>query len=133
MDNHSDSSSRETIQSDQSRRADKNLYITGGQFVEVHGNYGNYVCDCTGVETHNHNIHQHIHHPSLGSPGVVPPIPPLRHSSTMFTGRDIYLQKLMEYFCLNSTKKRKSFLLHGMGGIGKTQICLKFSEENGNL
>ena len=24
---------------------------------------------------------------------------------------------------------RKSFLLYGMGGIGKTQICLKFVEE----
>ena len=28
-----------------------------------------------------------------------------------------------------SVQKRKVFLLYGMGGIGKTQICLKFVEE----
>ena len=29
----------------------------------------------------------------------------------------------------DSVRKRKFFLLYGMGGIGKTQICLKFIEE----
>ena len=51
----------------------------------------------------------------------------------MFTGRDTYLKKLKDYFCSDSIGKRKSFLLHGMGGIGKTQTCLKFIEEHGNL
>ena len=51
----------------------------------------------------------------------------------MFTGRDIYIKRLKDYFSSNSTGQRKSFLLHGMGGIGKTQICLKFIEEYGNL
>jgi len=29
--------------------------------------------------------------------------------------------------------QRFFFLLHGVGGIGKTQICLKFIEENSDL
>ena len=47
----------------------------------------------------------------------------------MFTGRGIYLEKLKDCFGFSATRQRKSFLLHGMGGIGKTQICLKFIEE----
>ena len=61
------------------------------------------------------------------------PLPHARHSSIMFTGRSAYLQRLKDHFVSNPTKKRKSFLLHGLGGIGKTQICLKFTEENETL
>ncbi len=68
-------------------------------------------------------------HQSVVSPDMLPPLPPLRHSSTMFTGRSTYLERLKDYFGSSATGKRKSFLLHGMGGIGKTQICLKFIEE----
>ena len=51
----------------------------------------------------------------------------------MFTGRGVCLERLKDYFVSNAMKKRKSFLLHGLGGIGKTQICLKFTEENETL
>ena len=51
----------------------------------------------------------------------------------MFTGRGIYLERLKDYFGFNVMAQRKSFLLHGMGGIGKTQICLKFMEEHETL
>ena len=51
----------------------------------------------------------------------------------MFTGRGIYLQRLKDYLGSNVIGQRKSFLLHGMGGIGKTQICLKFMEEHETL
>ncbi len=51
----------------------------------------------------------------------------------MFTGRGTYLERLKDYFGSNATEQRKSFLLHGLGGIGKTQICLKFIEEHGTL
>jgi hypothetical protein len=64
---------------------------------------------------------------------VIPPLPPVNHSSMMFTGRSAYLQRLKDHFVSNGMKKRKSFLLHGLGGIGKTQICLKFIEENESL
>ena len=55
----------------------------------------------------------------------------LKHSSTLFTGRDTYLEKLREHFTPRTSLNdlaRRSFLLYGMGGIGKTQICLKFIE-----
>jgi hypothetical protein len=47
-------------------------------------------------------------------------------------GRDEHLQRLKQYFG-SAEGKRKSFLLYGLGGIGKTQICLKFIEENPDL
>ncbi len=66
-------------------------------------------------------------------PAAVPPLPPLKHSSIFFTGRDEYLQRLRDHFTSDIEGQGKSFLLHGLGGIGKTQICLKFIEENSGL
>ena len=59
----------------------------------------------------------------------LPPLPILKHSSGLFTGRDAYLQKLREHFSHYPNNDRKLFLLYGMGGMGKTQICLRFIEE----
>ena len=41
------------------------------------------------------------------------------------------LKKLMDHFAPQDQVDgcRKSFLLYGMGELGKTQICLKFVEE----
>ncbi|KAF8978589.1 hypothetical protein BDQ17DRAFT_1265511 [Cyathus striatus] len=53
-------------------------------------------------------------------------------TTSNFVGQEIYLEKLHEHFCTsNAVDKlgRKMFLLHGMGGIGKTQICLKFCDQ----
>ncbi|KAF8345272.1 P-loop containing nucleoside triphosphate hydrolase protein [Amanita rubescens] len=94
----------------------QNVFVTGSQLVGVQGNY----------------YSQTIHH-SLVSPDILPPLPPLRHSSAMFTGRGIYLERLKDYFGYSAKGQRKSFLLHGMGGIGKTQICFKFIEEHETL
>src|ERR1700728_2969942 len=57
---------------------------------------------------------------------------PRAPSSENFTGRRDYLTKLKDFFSAESDVplRRKSFLLYGMGGIGKTQICLRFTEEN---
>jgi hypothetical protein len=57
----------------------------------------------------------------------------MKHSSALFTGHYEYLQKLREYFGPNAGGQRKSLLLYGLGGIGKTQICLKFIEENADM
>jgi Cdc6-like AAA superfamily ATPase len=57
----------------------------------------------------------------------------MKHSTYFFTGRDKYLQELRDYFSSSTGEKRKTFLLYGLGGIGKTQICLKFIEENYGL
>jgi hypothetical protein len=56
-------------------------------------------------------------------------------SSMKFTGRGDYLTKLRAFFTAESDgpRRRRSFLLYGMGGIGKTQICLKFTEDNSDL
>ena len=61
------------------------------------------------------------------------PLPLMKHSSYFFTGRDKYLQELRDYFSSHTGEKRKIFLLYGLGGIGKTQICLKFIEKNYGL
>jgi hypothetical protein len=60
------------------------------------------------------------------------------HSSSLFTGRRKYLDEMKEYFFTHQESEAefglglKSFLLYGMAGIGKTQICLRFAEENNN-
>ena len=58
-------------------------------------------------------------------------VPQRPNSSALFTGREDILQRLKEHFAprYEGDRGRKSFLLYGMGGIGKTQICLKFVEE----
>lgn len=63
------------------------------------------------------------------SEGVISLMP---NPSTRFTGRTEAIAKLKRYFFSNTNdavQKTKFFLLYGMGGIGKTQICLKFVEE----
>ena len=61
------------------------------------------------------------------SDGVIPLMP---NPSNRFTGRTDVIAKLEQHFSNtnDSAQKRKFFLLYGMGGIGKTQICLKFVE-----
>ncbi|KAF8529510.1 hypothetical protein BU17DRAFT_60307 [Hysterangium stoloniferum] len=55
-------------------------------------------------------------------------------SSPRFTGQDMYLDRLRKFFIHeNAATSRKHLLLYGMGGIGKTQISLKFAEECADL
>ena len=59
-------------------------------------------------------------------------IPLMQNPSTRFTGRTEVIAKLKSHFFIDTSdavQKRKLFLLYGMGGIGKTQICLKFVQE----
>jgi len=60
------------------------------------------------------------------------PVSQKPNSSSFFTGREDALDKLRKIFVQDARSKlmsRRSCLLWGMGGIGKTQICLKFTEE----
>ena len=60
------------------------------------------------------------------------PVTQKPNSSPIFTGRQDVLDKLEKIFSHKVTSRlmsRHSCLLWGMGGIGKTQICLKFIEE----
>ena len=64
----------------------------------------------------------------MTSDAVIPLMP---NPSPRFTGRTDIIAKLKKHFILNVSdrvQRRKYFLLYGMGGIGKTQICLKFVE-----
>ena len=61
----------------------------------------------------------------------LPFVPQRPNSSALFTGHDDIIKRLKDHFAPQDEgdQCRKSFLLYGMGGIGKTQICLKFVEE----
>ncbi|KAJ7272349.1 P-loop containing nucleoside triphosphate hydrolase protein [Mycena rebaudengoi] len=58
-------------------------------------------------------------------PRVTTSCPP---PSRVFRGRQDILKKMHDYFSEN-VGKRHVCLLHGLGGAGKTQICLKFVDE----
>ena len=51
-----------------------------------------------------------------------------------FTGRDEYLEVIKASFDFPKTsaelKRQRRFVLYGMGGIGKTQLALKFLDEH---
>jgi replication-associated recombination protein RarA len=53
-------------------------------------------------------------------------------SSPKFVGREGYLQKLDEFFHVRPANEltRRVFVLFGVGGVGKTQISLKFAEKS---
>ena len=74
------------------------------------------------LQINNHNGNR------TTSDGVIPLMP---NPSNRFTGQTEVITKLKTHFSNtnDSAQLRKFFLLHGMGGIGKTQICLKLIEE----
>jgi hypothetical protein len=90
-----------------------------------------------------HLVYVYYHVSSKLSLGGVPPctpkssttrvlVQPRPVSSPIFTGRRDILQKLEVFFEAreDGPRPRRQFLLYGMGGAGKSQIALKFSEEN---
>jgi Holliday junction resolvasome RuvABC ATP-dependent DNA helicase subunit len=67
---------------------------------------------------------------SIGEAQMKIPVPQKPNSSSLFTGRKHVLDRLGKIFVgRTDNRPRRSCLLWGMGGIGKTQICLKFTEE----
>ena len=54
--------------------------------------------------------------------------------SPMFTGREEILQKMEQALfpetTLRAAAPRRTFVLHGLGGSGKTEICRKFCEKH---
>ena len=75
-------------------------------------------------------FHQH----SSSVQDDAPSIPQEPNSSALFTGCEHIIEGLKNHFAPQDQKdkQRKSFLLYGMGGVGKIQICLKFVEVMGN-
>ena len=80
----------------------------------------------------NHDLSAVLSAPPMPSTSsfhpIIPPLP-----TDIFTGRDDYLRKLEEEFELSGTAARKEkqrvFVLYGSGGMGKTQLALKFIDE----
>ena len=106
----------------------RNTLITGGIFVvsfffcELYKQINN----CTNF------ICQNIIPSNTKEKYTKIPIPQKPNSSPLFVGRKDILDKLWKFFfcCDGSQSKlRCSCLLWGTGGIGKTQICLRFVEE----
>ncbi|KAF8798401.1 hypothetical protein BYT27DRAFT_7203495 [Phlegmacium glaucopus] len=90
----------------------QNTLISGGTFV----NYENY-CNLPA---------------NTGEAQTKIPIRQKPNSSPLFTGQEDVLDKLEKLFphrANSSLMLRRCCLLWGMGGIGKTQICLKFTEK----
>lgn len=81
--------------------------------------------DSNFYSAQNMEFHQHFSSVQHDAP-FIPQIP---NSSALFTGREHIIEKLKNHFAQQGNRERKSFLLYGMGGIGKSQICLKFVEE----
>ena len=51
--------------------------------------------------------------------------------SRVFTGRETILKRMSDFFAPeHDCPGIKGYLLYGMGGAGKTQLALKFMEEN---
>ncbi|KAJ7278543.1 P-loop containing nucleoside triphosphate hydrolase protein [Mycena rebaudengoi] len=71
------------------------------------------------------NINANVPNTQAPPPPVTTVCPP---PSRMFHGRRDILDKLHAYFSQDIGKRHVS-LLHGLGGAGKTQICLKFLDE----
>ena len=70
----------------------------------------------------------HIHYGNRTTFDAVIPLTP--NPSNRFTGRTEIIAKLKKHFSTKDVVQKQRFLLlHGMGGIGKTQICLKFVEK----
>ena len=72
-----------------------------------------------------------VHEHASGGQDDLPFVPQRPNSSALFTGCEDILERLQDHFTPQDQgdRCRKSFLLYGMGGVGKTQICLKFVEK----
>jgi hypothetical protein len=100
-----------------------NILITGGTFVSISPRLCN--------QFHNTCFIYQINVSANTREGQMKIFVPQKpNSSPIFTGRKDVLEKLKKIFVHRAdTRLRRSCLLWGMGGIGKTQICLKFTEE----
>ncbi len=74
-------------------------------------------------------------HGSIPAPALttLTPIPP---PSIVFTGREDVLSKMEHHFSPSTisvhSKQQHIYVLYGLGGAGKTQIALKFIQQNAN-
>jgi hypothetical protein len=80
------------------------------------------------IRSEAHEIHASVI--SSSYPNILPPfhIPPQSHippPSRIFQGRQTILDKMNQFF-MQDIGKQHIYVLHGLGGAGKTQIGLEF-------
>jgi hypothetical protein len=105
----------------------QNTLITGGTFVSISRRPSK-----SFIHNPIHFICQINVQSANTRGGQMISVPQKPNSTSIFTGRKDILEKLENIFFRRadpSLMSRRSCLLWGMGGIGKTQICLKFTEE----
>ena len=70
----------------------------------------------------------------LQKPSATTALTTLVPPSTLFTGQEDVLRKMNDHFSPSAaslkSKQQHIFVLCGMGGAGKTQIALKFIQQN---
>ncbi|KAJ7727565.1 hypothetical protein B0H16DRAFT_1894377 [Mycena metata] len=74
-------------------------------------------------------IHAIVTAPSFPTVIAVPTINDCPPASRIFQGRQIILDKMHQFFRTTSGKQL-IYVLHGLGGAGKTQIALEYMEES---
>lgn len=101
-----------------------NTYIHGGRVIlgNVYGNRS----DSSRVESLGLDIGRHGSRLAT-SLFLIP-----RPSTTSFTGRTLQMNQLNSMLVPDAADivNRKVVVIHGLGGSGKTQFCLKYAEEN---
>ncbi|KAF8980804.1 hypothetical protein BDQ17DRAFT_1380349 [Cyathus striatus] len=101
--------------------------MASGSFANAH-HFNMYDTQMNEITIHTQSLQ--INKPKNELPSPIKDTMPCMTQN--FTGQESYLQRLHEYFKKTDfygKSARKMFLLYGMGGIGKTQICLKFKDE----
>ena len=111
----------------------QNILITGGSFTAV-----SHCCSYLSVilVLILYSGQNTILPANTGGVQINIPVNQKPNSSPIFTGRQDVIDKLEKIFNHQVTSRlmsRCSCLLWGMGGIGKTQICLKFMEEMSHM
>ncbi|KAF8639327.1 hypothetical protein AX17_001575 [Amanita inopinata Kibby_2008] len=103
-----------------------NSYRNSSYAREFNGFGGNYL--------ENPTVNVYSISGAANRPTSPPPVH-IKNPSPFFVGRENYLTTLKNHFIPPTAEGlpvRMSFLLHGMGGVGKTQICLKFIQDTWN-
>ena len=59
----------------------------------------------------------------------------MRRPNPLFTGREEELGRLKQALCpsvsaLGQTSRPKIYVIHGMGGAGKSEVAVKFAHDN---
>ncbi|KAF8177925.1 hypothetical protein K438DRAFT_1844922 [Mycena galopus ATCC 62051] len=112
------------------------LYVSGGQegksrVQDVQGHAGSRGESLTlnyDIKTEHFNLLNHTNPRVVEACQIFTQCPP---PSSIFHGRRIILEEMHQCFAEDTTRQH-IYVLHGLGGAGKTQIALKFLQDTAN-